>query len=633
MKVVPGRYFVEVERWGEEMFRCRLHAGDFIALRSAEGAKLGERALVRINRQTLRLGDLIDRLAQDPPRALSDLMDERGQRELGNYLHDQLFANGASPPLITSNDGAVDMRIIASDEHILRLPWMLLANSSGFLSARGWAVSFAAQAEYGRCSLPEAPRILVAMPQPKGVSSTGGPAHLKELEPIFNQRSRSISSKGHNLQVVTTWENFRTMIFNYRPEIIYLYGHGLGGLSSSRLLFASSDERALEVTIADVADCIRAARLCPKLIYLNCCKGDAGGLLGAGHQLRDLSPAVITNFTSADINAAKAQGLSLFRSILLDGHPPHEAMRRIRTDLGGMNLSLGDMRWIAPVLHCSYSEWDGKPPTLPTPDRDLSWRFSLDRSSQYGEVSHKVREMLKRSRPKSLAYIWYGREGEGVEVFHQRLKEDLQQEIWSVSEGAALIQYQPDWPLEFDNPQRSFHDMITQAFGVTALDEIPAVVRKKAYRGPGQLTLVYVRHMAKHESKLLTPEMLRLYLEWWDQHLVKRLDAYSFWLLGIAIEVDQPPRFLEEVEKALAGIELDSTSHTVLDEMDKLAERDLQNFLVENVTKLSTSREKELIRRIIRKTGGKYEMTLREIEKVIREMDRGYLDEDGEKQR
>ena len=153
----------------------------------------------------------------------------------------------------------------------------------------------------------------------------------------------------------------------FQPEIVYYYGHGVGNEDRTRLLFADDAGAAREVPVADLALCLRRMPRPPLMVYVNCCLGDAAGFLGVGRQVGDFVPAVLTNRTVATIQAAQAQAMAFWESVLLRGVPPHLATARLYGRLTDLELSTADVRWLTPVLHCRYSTWRANPPTPPEP--------------------------------------------------------------------------------------------------------------------------------------------------------------------------------------------------------------------------------------------------------------------------
>jgi hypothetical protein len=81
---------------------------------------------------------------------------------------------------------------------------------------------------------------------------------------------------------------------------------------------------------------------------------------------------------------------------------------------------------MTPVFHCHYDQWKANHPKPASRlERDPHWSLKLDRVRQFGQVFYQTSQMLQEHKPRSLAYIWYGQEGQGVDLFHKRLKFEL----------------------------------------------------------------------------------------------------------------------------------------------------------------------------------------------------------------
>lgn len=101
--------------------------------------------------------------------------DERGQLEIGRFLYQQLFASlDARKKRRLRDADEVALRVVTSEEHIARLPWVLLADEGIFLSTVGWSVAVSGKPESRNIELPPSPRILVIAPEPAGVAKTQG---------------------------------------------------------------------------------------------------------------------------------------------------------------------------------------------------------------------------------------------------------------------------------------------------------------------------------------------------------------------------------------------------------------------------------------------------------------------------
>ena len=514
------------------------------------------------------------------------------------------------------------LRIVTTDEHVARLPWVLLADDrKGFLSIAGWSVVVSSQMETSDVELPPSPRMLLVAPEPKGVARTGAGAHGEALENMLSAADSRLSRNQH-LWVAETWEAFKTLVSDVEPEVVYYYGHGLGTADTTRLVFASGRERQrIDKPAADFALCLRNLVTPPYLVYVNCCQGDAGGFLGVGKQLEDFVPVVITNRTVARIETAQAQAMALWEDILLEGMAPHRAMAGLYRRMGRLDLSTADARWMTPVLHAHYGAWRANPP--PAPDRrlhDPHWHLKIDRVTQFSTVATQTRQMLRECKPRTLAFAWYGREGEGVGIFHQRLNVELREDL----SGVHVYEVLPEWPDDLYNPGRSFSDMLIEAFKVNRLEDIPARIRTQTHGATGRQILVYVRHQPVDSPELINPGTLGEYLRWWNSIFVPLLEARQFALLGVSFVVQNPPAFRDFVveHERLQELYLDRTIFRLLQEMEQIARQDLLDFLRTHSIDLPLDRMDAKLNAILERTGGRYEATIEELKVLIR--DRGF---------
>jgi hypothetical protein len=101
----------------------------------------------------------------------------------------------------------------------------------------------------------------------------------------------------------------------------------------------------------------------------------------------------------------------------------------------------------------------------------------------------------------------------------------------------------------------------------------------------GRQSLVYVRHTPVRSSEVLNPRDLKAYLAWWDSQVAP-----------------------------------------LLDEMERLARRDLVQFLKTHNIRLPLERREQALKRILKATKGHYEQTVAELRDLLdmaREVDEG----------
>ncbi|MCP4655650.1 MAG: hypothetical protein GY856_09550 [bacterium] len=571
---------------------------------------------ITIREHRCTLGSLTRRLIAFESSFLETIFDERGQLDLGRYLYAQTIGKSGLTERDLPTEADIQIRIVTDDEHIARLPWVLLARASTFLCATGWSVALSRTLEGGAVELPPSPRMLIAIPQPADIEPTEAAPHLEKLEELLSAADHRYY-QDRNLRVAHTWEDFGRLAAEFQPQIFYYYGHGISDGHTTRLRFARGDRRRrFDVPVVDLAQHFRQAADGPPLLaYVNCCHGDAGGLLGAGRTLSEIIPAVLTNRTVAFIAAAQAQATEFWRALLLDGEAPHQAVASMHNKLGELGLSFKDTRWMTPVLHRHYADWTSTPPRSTTEiSRDPHWRLKLDRVRQFGQVVFQTQEMLRERKPPSLAYIWYGAAGQGVDLFHQRLTVELRHFLGS----AHLYQVLPRWPDDLENLHLSFRDMMLEAFDARSLDDIPARIRTQIRGESGRQSLVYMRHTPLGSHSPVRPKVLRTYLEWWDRTFAPLLlEARAFGLLGVSFVVRKPPALLKSLHSHLDNLVLEHTVYQLLDEMERVVRKDLLDFLRSHNVPVPPDRQDRVVEAILTQTGGDYDSTLEALKEVV----------------
>ncbi|MCP4105001.1 MAG: hypothetical protein GY749_05625 [Desulfobacteraceae bacterium] len=216
-----------------------------------------------------------------------------------------------------------------------------------------------------------------------------------------------------------------------------------------------------------------------------------------------------------------AQAMALWKNILVHAIPPHKAIASLYARMDVRQLSTADTRWITPVLHSHYSQWNATPPS--PPDRltqDPHWHLKIDRVSQFNSVIAQTRLMVREQKPKSLVFVWYGQKGQGIEIFHKRLLVELQEDLTNT----FVYRVRPAWPLHLENYHTCFSNMLTTAFGVNTLEDIPTRIRSESYGAFGKQTLVYIWHEPVRASRLINPETLKTYVQWWDAEFAPLLE-------------------------------------------------------------------------------------------------------------
>jgi hypothetical protein len=601
------RYFLQIDKNPDNTYRGCIHQGNPAGSVWVDNLRLKPDDCVTIKNENLSLKELVDDLStyrEETP--LKPYLDAPFQSKIGQYLFKEtigrLEAKNHQLPL----DEKLELRILCPDEHIAGLPWVLLWNTGKFLAAANCSVTLAlaGRKESNFVELPYHPKILIIAPQPddEQLGDTEAQAHLEDLRDLFEP---AIVAK--YIRFACTWDEFRTQAESFQADIVYYYGHGEGDINNAFLVFVDQNQHKCQKPVLDFAQVLDNLDKKPRLAYINCCQGEAGGLLGVGQLLGHFIPAVLTNRMTAEIEAARQQALVFWRKLLLDGLTPHEAVTHMRR---GLITTFNDPRWLTPVLYCHYRNWNPI-------ERDHDLRLKLDRSRQFDPMLNQIEQMLEGHKHKSMAYIWYGKKDQGVEAFHERLASDLLNKI--SNKGNMTQSKSPAWPDDFKSPYRSFEEMYLQCFEkADSIAEIPLYLPK----GASKRTLLYICHKpiqsSRIDEKRTNEELIKEYLYWWDKQVVPLLQNHQvFGLLGISFIVSKPAKFSKKLSEALGtlDLELEHTRYHLLDEMANITEHELFHFLQE-IAPLSNLRRKELATLIMQKTKGHFEETLQCIEAI-----------------
>jgi hypothetical protein len=580
--------------------------------------RLGKDDTLSIHGATVSLGDVVSKLAEYQIHKPDQLFDDRGQLIIGSYIFDQIFSTLTKSERIGLRSARVEVRIVTNDEHIAKLPWSLLADDEMFLTTEQWSVALSAnERECTDCLLPPSPRVLVVTPQPTSWGPTEAAEHVAELEMMLTV-ANPLHARGKHLRVVETWEDFVGTMKSFRPHVLYYYGHGSADQNSSRLIFsAAQTNAAMPVPVADFANLLRSLdNDCPIVVYVNCCKGDVGGLLGVSFQLGGFVPAVITNCAETRVDAAREQAKTVWKNILICGIAPHEAVISMRRRVAEANFSFNDIRWITPVLHYRYKKWEFKSPVNELRlQMKPNWENMLDRTKQTGEVILRLGSMLQSQRRRpSLAFLWHGQKGQGVEQFYRRLELELQNRF----PEAAFYAVTPAWPQELHNFNRSISDMLSEAFEVANLLEIPDKIRFEMLRKGAHQSIVYLRHPSLTPETILSQSnQLRNYLEWLDKNLAAHLDEATCLLIGFAFEETAEADFPQESFEQLQDVEFANLSFYLLEELREVNRRDLVDFMRIQNYSLPVDIREQVIAGIMNKTGGHYQQVLEQLKEML----------------
>jgi hypothetical protein len=420
---------------------------------------------------------------------------------------------------------------------------------------------------------------------------------------------------------VRSWETLLSSVTDFNPDVFYYYGHGQGTANSTRLVAASELGAPIQIPTVDVANVLRPpADSCLSVAYINCCLGNAGGFLGVGYQLATYCPVVVTNSLTAFSETAQSQALLFFDEVLLRGHDPRWAIATVYRSCADFGLSVADARWMTPLLFANYDSWQSSPPERERfSASDPNWRLKLDRLSQFGQIYYEITSMLREGEPRSLFYVWFGRQDQAVELFHDRINVELKSAL-----GPRVMDIRPCWPDETYNHSKAFEDLALAAFEVVAPPAIPGRIRTRTKAIDGEGAIVVVRHQSLSAASHITVDILRLYMEWWDACMTGHLEkANAHAVLGLRFTVRDPERFQQIVSDRILRLtnEFRNSHFRLLPELRAPSLADLSDFVRVNRFPVPTSTRESLLVEVLARTKGAYEPIVSELQ---REIDRAW---------
>jgi hypothetical protein len=605
--------------------------------------ELDEKSTIRTGGGQLSLVALGKTLVSDDLDAVRAVCaGDSGQRRIGQALQQQLFGNVGAVAEWQARDGAGEVTVISPHAHILRLPWDWMRDGEGFMESRGWRFAVAVQPEgaWRDVEIRESYHALIAAPEPPR-HRTGGDTHFQEIEEKLSEYEPQML-KGQRLHRSDDWKGFKASLKKQRPEIVYFYGAVRAGGAKCDLAFKSAPAKGAKARIewvegADFVAALKALKTPPKLVYLNCLEQSAGLGLPLAAELADFIPAVIVNRTlPEDREIQRLQGRNVFENLLIHCQPPHDAVEAIAAGGGMTGLGLdqdADLRWIRPTLFRSYDGWACPAPAKPRRGEarqyDPHWYVKIDRTNQFPGVALDVQKMLLEKRNQDAGYLWYGAPGQGIEFFHHRLRIELQE----LNPDTPFVEIRPVWPdgikwiveksRSAEAVQNAFAAMLMAALGDADADlaGIPGLIRERARRGREGTILVYVRHAPIEDYKLVPPSVIAAYLEWFDAEFLTELDESQCVLLGISYEVNRPTpvRMKADLNKRIHTDHLEDLGFRILDELERLAIKDLKDFMRQYEISLPRNQNlDDVLEKVYKATGGHYDSTVEELKSIIR---------------
>ncbi|MGA1839921.1 MAG: hypothetical protein ACMUIU_04775 [bacterium] len=644
------RWFIKIKNTGKNTYSGELYteAGPD-RRKEINKMEIGVNSGVRVKGIDTTFGEVLDALANmhdlsstkshKPQRdkICDALRTVDGQRDLGEYLYKQVWSddllklledlNQTSP---TGGEIPMHVTIIACDDYTARLPWVLMCSGGIFLVDRNISISVSIRNDSKEIQIGPSVRMLMVAPN-LGEDDTDARQHFQDLQNRLSMSNNLWDSEKehHKLRFVDTWLEFKRMVREISPDIVYYYGHA----NDARLIFPDgpvSGKRG--VTSADFAAFFRQEvpeSDWPKIVYINCCRGHQFGSLNLGRQLEDLFPVVVTNRTIAYVDEARTQATRFFEELLSRKLNPHDAAAYMCRIPG---MPRDSIQWWTPVFYRNYGAFYNRIEIEGDIWPDKDWSYKIDRTKQYATIQTAMQGLL-REKCGACAFVWYGEKGQGISTFSERLeiqlpvdldmKTEVRQDFWVVN---------PVWPQI--HTEKAFKDAICNAFGVKEFKEIPAMISKKQMdcHCPCDRFLVIVSHRTVSSPESLPSHALRRYIELWDEFVVPRLENGQYLLIGISYEWQDCARLgsmLNDVFSCTRVKEGDPVGqpdevlnllhmypYALLDPLVHLNVSDIRDILRKNFQHWKPKRWVKVANQIIAQTEGHYINTIAELSKI-----------------
>jgi len=575
-------------------------------------------SLILIKDKKIKLLDLLNNLLQKNIDNLNEL-DKRYQLDAGLFLYKQIFDNFKHD----DKKLKISLSIIVPDHITALLPWHLLADDNQvFLNSMNYRISLASTKTIIDSKLSDNAKLMIVAPKVSNYHDTDVDNHIEKLELALSEKKYDML-KENKIIVVNDWDTFESELLAKQPDVIYYYGLCSGTIKDPCLLFTSKNKKK-EITSQDFNNLLNKLTDLPKLVYINAIKHTGKLIKFAIDVSKKLSCLILSRYTYSN-QIAQEQGTILLTKILTQAALPHEAVIKLYGEMPqNLNLSNDESRMMTPFIFCHYKNWDSKVyKTLSRDIHDSHWHLKIDRRDQSSVIYNMTKDMLKEKTPKSLSFIWYGKPGRGVDLFHRRLTVELKEDVPAYYK-TCFHEIPVEWPMELEDHEMSFTEIMTYAFNVIELNEIPFAIRNLNQGISGRQSLVYLRFNPIKESKnpdiprLINLKTIKQFLNWFNNKFMNHILPNQFILLGISFIVNNPEKFEKDLDnEEIEFLDLENTTIMILKKMVNLSKIDLVNFFKTHNINISPERKKTEIQRILKQTNGNYNKTVIELKKMV----------------
>ena len=569
--------------------------------------------------KSFTLSELFENLVdyQNKTKWLSEYFDDSKQLHLGHFLYEQTL--GQCEARLPDLGSKVELIVITTDPFIQQLPWTILSRDKrSFLIMDDWTINLATKRVNLPITFAEVPSLLVICPEPESrhFPSTQGRLHAEDLQRSLATYSRALDSPKY-FSLAETWDECVQRLQSQHWDMVYFYGHSKGGEHGSQLVFANKDGQAELYSVMALAKLLKKSP--PDVLYINACQSGSLSAAGAANQLGECVPALVVNRTDALISDAKKQA-SVFFHALQQYYPPHEALAEAyRTSSAKMTST----SWMTPLLFQHYVKWtfvDSN--TQQLSEHDPNWRLRLDRFDQTAQLRARVSDMMKFKHPLAMFCFWFGGQGQGVELYHDRIPVEIE------DGGISVVSRSFRWPECFDDFDCNFEQMILDGLStdkIRRLDMIHKVLDQ--HQSSNKKVLLHCRfktlRLPPHGHVYL--EHIEEFLFWWNDRMMPILREHKMSvILAVGYELDKEiPTFANDVQEEFEKRPMDDDfMPLLLPELPAINDEHVIEFLklkVKNLRFDDAKQRKRFVQDLLKKNKveGNYEKTLRILQTVV----------------
>lgn len=189
------------------------------------------------------LHEIVDAIQKGNIAQLDQLFKIDVQAALGSYLYEILFKDWLDRQ--PGRRISTQVRMIIDDPFLIQIPWVLFADNKKFLASYEWQISRSPFHPHGYQTFEPFPKILMALPEPTHLPSTGRSAHLTEMTAILKAIASHMADVPY-LHLVYNWNEFKAKLLEIEPQVVYYYGHGEYKDGVSYLLWEKGADRRLD---------------------------------------------------------------------------------------------------------------------------------------------------------------------------------------------------------------------------------------------------------------------------------------------------------------------------------------------------------------------------------------------------